>query len=91
MAYEDGGGASKTPCYYKVLRDPDTEYNVDPTKVNVCQSDPDGHWITVPFKDAKSGLIDVVQLKNLLQKARNRTIAPNLFAFEMFESYLRSH
>lgn len=87
VAYEDGTGASKTPCYYKVLRDPTTgdEYSVDPTTVKVCQNDPDGHWIGVPFSNPESCLIDIVQLKGALQTARKKSMAPNLFAFEMVE------
>jgi hypothetical protein len=87
VAYEDGEGASKAPCYYKVLRCPATgdEYSVDPSIVNVCESDPNGHWITVPFADAKSGLIDIAKLKDALGTVRKKTIAPNMFAFEMVE------
>ena len=87
MAYEDGEGKSKTPCYYKVLRDSTTgdEYSVDPSTVNVCQTDPNGHWITVPFSNPDSGLIDIVKLKEELQAVRGHTVAPNLFAFEMVE------
>lgn len=88
VAYEDGQGASKSPCYYKVLRDLGTgdEYSVDPSQVNVCQSDPSGHWVTVPFTDATSGLIDMPKLKDAIKTARQKqTLAPNEFAFEMVE------
>jgi hypothetical protein len=87
VSYEGGEGASKAPCYYKVLRDPATgdENDVDPSSENVCQSDPKGRWVTVPFIDAKSGLIDMVGLKNALGTARKETMAPNKFAFEMVE------
>jgi hypothetical protein len=88
VAHQEGGeGASKTPCYYKVLRDPTTgdEYSVCPATVNVCQSDPGGRWVTVPFINPTSGLIDISQLKDALQTARHKTMAPNLFAFEMVE------
>lgn len=86
VAYEDGAGASKNPCYYKVLRDPKTgdEWSVDPTKVDVCQSDRDGHWVMVPFRDADSGLIDIWKLKEEIKTVRGN-MAPNLFAFEMVE------
>lgn len=86
VAYEDGSGASKTPCYYKVLRNPQTgdEWSVDPTKVNVCQSDRDGHWVMVPFRDADSGLIDIWKLKEEIKTVRGN-MAPNLFALEMVE------
>jgi len=87
VSFEDGQGASKKPCYYKVLRDPITgnEYSVDPSTVNVCQSDPGGRWVTVPFSNPTAGLIDIAQLKDALQTARHKAIAPNLFAFEMVE------
>ena len=53
--------------------------------MNVCQSDPNGHWVTVPLSNPTDGLIDIAQLKDALQTARNKTMAPNLFAFEMIE------
>jgi len=94
--HENGQGVSKKPCYYKLRRQADgDEYNVDPSTDNVCQSDPDGHWVTVPFTQSDSGLIDIVQLKNELETAVNKTngvgaagqitITPNLFAVEMIE------
>jgi hypothetical protein len=60
---------NKTKCYYKVLRDPTTgdEYSVDPSTDNVCKSDPNGRWVTVPFSNPTSGLIDIAQLKDALQ------------------------
>ncbi len=87
VAYQGGEGASRTPCYYKVLRDPTTgdEYSVDPSTVDVCKSDPNGHWVTVPFSNPTAGLIAIAQLKDALQAARHKTMAPNLFAFEMVE------
>jgi hypothetical protein len=55
VAYE----AAKS-CYYKVLRDLTTgdEYSVPPT-ADLCKSDPNGHWVSVPFQNAASGLIDM--------------------------------
>ena len=95
VAHEDGQGVSKAPCYYKVRRQSDgDEYNVNPSTDNVCQSDPNGQWVTVPFAQSNAGLIDVVQLKNELETAVNKTglgaaghitITPNLFAVEMIE------
>jgi hypothetical protein len=81
VAYE----ASKS-CYYKVLRDLTTgdEYDA-PESADVCQSDPNGHWVKVPFRNAASGLIDMAGLKSELQTARKKTIEPNVFAFEMVE------
>ena len=91
VAYEDGKGASQTQCYYKVLRDPTTgdEYNVDPTKDNVCNNDPNGHWVRVFMRGASSNLIDIAKLRDDLgsarQNARQKGIQPNKFAAEMIE------
>ena len=73
-------------CYYKVLRDLQTgdEYSV-PANADVCKSDPNGHWVAVPMRNAAIGLIDIMQLKAELQTARGKTIEPNIFAFEMVE------
>lgn len=83
VAFKDVSGKA---CFYKVLRDPTTgnECNVDP-KANVCQSDPNGCWVMVPFSN-DNGLIDIMKLKNEIQTARKKKdLAPNLFAFEMVE------
>lgn len=87
VSYYSGNGASKTPCFYKVRRDPNTgdEYSVDTTKVNVCQSDPNGHWVMVPLSDPASGLVDIWKLKEELQKDPQHPLAPNMFAVEMVE------
>lgn len=72
-------------CYYKVLRDPNgDEYKV-PESADVCNSDPDGHWVKVPFRDPAAGLIDVARLKDALQTALKKPLPPNLFALEMVE------
>lgn len=86
VAYENGNGPSKTACYYKVLRDLTTGNENDVDLAKVCTTDPQGRWVTVPFTDPTASLIDIVQLKNLIQTARhNNPIPPNVFAFEMVE------
>jgi len=87
VAYEDGTGESETRCYYKVRRDPATgdEYSVNLATDNFCTSDPNGHWVTVPFINPASGLIDIAQLKQALEVAARKEMAPNSFAVEMIE------
>ena len=77
---------ARQSCYYKVLRDLTTgdEYSV-PENADVCQSDPNGHWVKVALRNSASGLVDIADLKGQLQTARKKTIEPNLFAFEMVE------
>ena len=85
--YEDGKAHPNRPVTtrYCGTRTTGDEYSVDPTTVNVCQSDPNGHWVTVPLSSPTASLIDIAQLKDALQTARHKTMAPNLFAFEMIE------
>ncbi len=87
VAHQNAEGASKTPGFYKVMRDLGTgdEYDVDPTKENVCQSDPNGRWVKVSFSDSSSSLIDISELTTELEAARKKPIPPNVFAFEMVE------
>ena len=87
VAHQNGEGASKTPSFYKVMRDLGTgdEYDVDPTKENVCQSDPNGRWVKVSFSDSSSSLIDISELTTELEAVRKKPIPPNVFAFEMVE------
>ena len=87
VAYKEWKGTSKRPCFYKVLRDPQTgnECNVD-ANADVCQSDRNGCWVMVPFRNETVGLLDIMKLKNEIQTARKKTaLPPNLFAFEMVE------